>query len=124
MGPTALARMSAMGEQEGDHPYDVCPYQGLVPYESGKAELFFGRTQATGSLVDRLGRRLAEHGSILLVSGASGVGKSSLLRAGLIPALADGMLPVAGSQRWPRLLITPTARPFRALAEAWTRTFG
>lgn len=124
MGPTALARMSAMGEQEGDHPYDVCPYQGLVPYESGKAELFFGRTQATGSLVNRLGRRLAAHGSILLVSGASGVGKSSLLRAGLIPALADGMLPVAGSQRWPRLLITPTAKPLRALAEAWTRMFG
>ncbi|GAA3594103.1 hypothetical protein GCM10022419_091510 [Nonomuraea rosea] len=114
-----------MGDREdGDHAHEVCPYQGLVPFESGKAELFFGRTRATRSLLDRLGRRLTEHGSILLVSGASGVGKSSLLRAGLLPALADGMLPVAGAQRWPRLLITPTANPGHALAEAWSRGFG
>ncbi|MFC4121669.1 NACHT and WD repeat domain-containing protein [Nonomuraea zeae] len=114
-----------MGErEEGGHSHDVCPYQGLVPFESGKSELFFGRTRATHSLLDRLGRRLAGHGSILLVSGASGVGKSSLLRAGLMPALADGMLPVAGAQHWPRLLITPTATPFRALAGAWTQAFG
>ncbi|MFG1948548.1 NACHT and WD repeat domain-containing protein [Nonomuraea sp. NPDC048826] len=114
-----------MGErEENGHLHEVCPYQGLVPFESGKAELFFGRTRATRNLLDRLARRLTEQGSILLVSGASGVGKSSLLRAGLMPALADGTPPLAGAQGWPRLLVTPTARPFRALAEAWARAFG
>lgn len=100
------------------------PYQGLVPFETSRAGLFFGRARATRSLLHRLGGRLAEHGTVLMVTGASGVGKSSLLRAGLMAALADGGLPIAGSQRWPRLLITPTAQPFRALAEGWTRTFG
>ncbi|WP_342775003.1 WD40 repeat domain-containing protein [Nonomuraea diastatica] len=114
-----------MGERAGGgHSHDVCPYQGLVPFEGGKAELFFGRARATHNLLDRLGRRSARHGSILLVSGASGVGKSSLLRAGLMPALAEGMLPLPGSQDWPRLLMTPTAKPFRALAEAWAQAFG
>ncbi|MFI7642585.1 NACHT and WD repeat domain-containing protein [Nonomuraea sp. NPDC049400] len=114
-----------MGErEEGGHSDDGCPYQGLAPFETAEAELFFGRTRATLNLLERLGRRLTEHGSILLVSGASGVGKSSLLRAGLMPALAEGRLPVAGSQRWPRLLITPTAKPFHALAEGWTQAFG
>ncbi|MEU4226299.1 WD40 repeat domain-containing protein [Nonomuraea sp. NPDC026600] len=103
---------------------EVCPYQGLVPFETEKTEFFFGRARATHSLLERLGPRLDEHGSILLISGASGVGKSSLLRAGLMPALAKGMLPVAGSQRWRRLLITPTSRPLRALAEEWAAAFG
>jgi len=103
---------------------DVCPYQGLAPFEADRTGLFFGRTQATRNLLDRLGPRLRERGTILLVSGASGVGKSSLLRAGLMPALAEGTPPLTGSARWPRLLMTPTARPLRALAEEWVRAFG
>ncbi|MFD1544273.1 ATP-binding protein, partial [Nonomuraea guangzhouensis] len=103
---------------------EVCPYQGLAPFESEKSEFFFGRARATHSLLERLAPRLDEHGSILLISGASGVGKSSLLRAGLMPALAKGMFPVAGSHRWPRLLLTPTSRPLRALAEGWAEEFG
>ncbi|GAA1655676.1 hypothetical protein GCM10009733_061400 [Nonomuraea maheshkhaliensis] len=114
-----------MGERGGGgRSHDVCPYQGLVPFESTKAELFFGRTRATRGLLDRLAGRLAGHGSVLLVSGASGVGKSSLLRAGLMPALAEGMLPLPGSRDWPRLLVTPGADPFAALAAAWVREFG
>ncbi|TMR98809.1 AAA family ATPase [Nonomuraea basaltis] len=123
--PTDLRPPRIRGEPQSSDPSDeLCPYQGLVPFETGKAELFFGRTRATRSLLERLGRRLTEHGSILMVSGASGVGKSSLLRAGVMAALADGGLPITGSRHWPRLLITPTAQPFRALAEAWARTFG
>ncbi|UBU09249.1 WD40 repeat domain-containing protein [Nonomuraea gerenzanensis] len=104
-----------MGER-GDHPDELCPYQGLAPFEAGMSELFFGRAHATRNLLERLGKRLAGHGTILLVSGASGVGKSSLLRAGLIPEAARGELP--GAQRWRCLLTTPTAQPFRALAHA------
>ncbi|SFO84919.1 WD40 repeat [Actinomadura madurae] len=112
------------GEARRPDERDVCPYQGLAPFEADRTDVFFGRVQATRNLVDRLGPRLKERGTILLVSGASGVGKSSLLRAGLLPALAEGALPLAGSALWPRLLMTPTATPLRALAEAWTRAFG
>ncbi|MFI0408268.1 hypothetical protein [Actinomadura sp. 3N508] len=101
-----------------------CPYQGLAPFEADRADLFFGRVQATRDLLDRLAPRLEGQGTILLVSGASGVGKSSLLRAGLIPALAKGAPPLKESADWPRLIVTPTSVPLRALAEAWTRTFG
>ncbi|MEW9547354.1 NACHT and WD repeat domain-containing protein [Nonomuraea sp. NPDC050783] len=93
--------------ERGDRPGEVCPYQGLAPFETGRAELFFGRTRATRNLHERLDRRLAGRGSVLLVTGASGVGKSSLLRAGLIPAMAE---------KWRCRLITPTAKPLRALS--------
>lgn len=106
------------GEARRPDERDVCPYQGLAPFEADRTDVFFGRVQATRNLVDRLGPRLKERGTILLVSGASGVGKSSLLRAGLLPALAEGAVPLAGSALWPRLLMTPTATPLRALAEA------
>lgn len=113
--------MGAMTDADGD---DVCPYQGLAPFETERSDLFFGRTRAVRALLDRLGPRLEGHGTVLLVSGASGVGKSSLLRAGLMPALADGKLQVPRSRHWPRRLITPTARPLRALAAAWTQAYG
>ncbi|MGP3911464.1 nSTAND1 domain-containing NTPase [Nonomuraea sp. 10N515B] len=123
--PTGLRPSRSRGVPlPSDHSDDVCPYQGLAPFETEKSEFYFGRARATHGLLERLGPRLDEHGSILLVSGASGVGKSSLLRAGLMPALTKGLLPVAGSQRWPRLLITPTSRPLQALAEGWMAAFG
>ncbi|GGQ21128.1 hypothetical protein BKA00_001140 [Actinomadura coerulea] len=103
---------------------NVSPYQGLAPFEPEQAEVFFGRAQATRDLLGRLGPRLEERGTILLVSGSSGVGTSSLLRAGLMPALAEGAPPLTGSARWPCLLMTPTADPLRALAEVWVRAFG
>ncbi|MGR6924552.1 ATP-binding protein [[Actinomadura] parvosata] len=105
-------------------PDEVCPYQGLAPFESDRSELFFGRRRAVRDLLERLAPRLREGGCILLVSGASGVGKSSLLRAGVIPALAEDTPLPPGSRSWPRLLVTPTAEPFRALAEAWAQAYG
>ena len=90
------------------------PYLGLVPFEERDAWLFYGRDE----LVDRLVRRLAERldgAGILLVTGESGSGKSSLLRAGLLPRLAAGALG-PGSERWPRRVIRPTASPLRELA--------
>jgi WD40 repeat protein/DNA-binding SARP family transcriptional activator len=66
------------------HERDICPYQGLAPFETADAEFFFGRER----LVDELSARLAE-APLLALIGASGSGKSSLLRAGLLPALVD-----------------------------------
>ena len=59
-----------------------CPYKGLAPFEPEDADLFFGRER----LVEELTARL-EEAPLVAIAGASGSGKSSLLRAGLLPAL-------------------------------------
>jgi ABC-type arginine transport system ATPase subunit len=61
---------------------------------------------------------------MLLVVGASGSGKSSLLRADLLPALAEGALPVPGSGTWPWLLLTPGSQPLTELAVQVARLAG
>src|SRR5689334_6615057 len=91
-----------------------CPYLGLVPFEERDARVFYGRGELTGQLVQKLAARLAGTG-ILLVTGESGTGKSSLLRAGLMPRLAAGALG-PGSERWPRRVIRPAGSPLRELA--------
>ena len=61
---------------------DVCPFKGLAPFEAADAEFFFGREQLVDELVARL-----DEAPLLALVGASGSGKSSLLVAGLLPAL-------------------------------------
>ena len=73
----------------GDPVWSGCPYLGLVPFEERDARLFYGRGELADRLVRRLAERLDEAG-MLLVAGESGSGKSSLLRAGLMPRLASG----------------------------------
>ena len=90
------------------------PYLGLVPFEERDARLFYGRDELADQLLRRLGQRLDGAG-ILLVAGESGSGKSSLLRAGLLPRLAAGALG-PGSERWPRRVIRPAGSPLRELA--------
>ena len=60
------------------------PYKGLKAYESADAALFFGRQKATQSLLAK-----ANESPFVIVAGASGTGKSSLVKAGLLPRLAD-----------------------------------
>jgi WD40 repeat protein len=91
-----------------------CPYLGLLPFDQAHAGVFCGRQQLTAELVAKLARRLAGP-AMVVVSGASGAGKSSLLQAGLLPALAAG-LQLEGSQSWPRIVMTPTADPLAELA--------
>lgn len=99
------------------------PYRGLAAYEEADARFFFGRASLTRRLRARLADQLTGAG-MLVVVGPSGSGKSSLLRAGLIPALRDHGLPGApGSARWPVLVLTPGAQPLRTLATklaGWT----
>ncbi|MEU6771646.1 AAA family ATPase [Streptomyces sp. NPDC046759] len=69
----------------------VCPYRGLAPYRQEDARWFFGRERSTSALVAQL--RTAERtGGLVMLVGASGAGKSSLLNAGLVPALRSGAL--------------------------------
>ncbi|MBV2357786.1 WD40 repeat domain-containing protein, partial [Streptomyces sp. J2-1] len=67
----------------------VCPYRGLAPYRPEDARWFFGRERGTGALVGQLDAAERTGGLVMLV-GASGAGKSSLLSAGLVPVLRDG----------------------------------
>ena len=98
----------------GSPVWPGCPYLGLVPFQERDARVFYGRDELVAQLVQRLVARLDGTG-ILLVAGESGAGKSSLLRAGLMPRLAAGVLG-PGSQRWPQRVIRPTASPLRELA--------
>jgi hypothetical protein len=92
-----------------------CPYPGLATFGPADAGRFFGREQATAALLTRLAEQLTRPG-LLMVLGPSGSGKSSLLRAGLLPAIAAGGLPVRGSQAWPLDLLTPGRHPLLELA--------
>ncbi|MFS4091850.1 hypothetical protein [Streptomyces sp. AF1A] len=69
----------------------VCPYRGLASYRQEDARWFFGRERSTSALLGQL--RAAERtGGLVMLVGASGAGKSSLLNAGLVPAISGGAL--------------------------------
>ncbi len=94
------------------------PYKGLRPFAAADSREFFGRE----ALVRTLLERLQEPGGLsrfLALVGPSGSGKSSLLHAGLGPALRAGKLP--GSDRWYVVEMTPGARPLDELEVALTR---
>ncbi|MGW0734398.1 nSTAND1 domain-containing NTPase [Streptomyces sp. NPDC002851] len=69
----------------------VCPYRGLASYRREDAQWFFGRERSTEALVGQL-RAVRETGGLVMLVGASGAGKSSLLNAGLVPTLRNGGL--------------------------------
>ncbi|KUJ37782.1 hypothetical protein ADL25_27270 [Streptomyces sp. NRRL F-5122] len=106
-----------------DAPVLECPYPGLAAFDEDRAHWFFGRDAVTADLLVRLDERLRAGGALALVA-PSGAGKSSLLRAGLLPAVARGALPAPGSATWPRLLITPGAHPLAALAASLAESTG
>ncbi|MFF0747641.1 caspase family protein [Streptomyces sp. NPDC004267] len=88
-----------------------CPYPGMRPFLPEQRHLFFGREELTGNLLDRVAHG---DGPVVLV-GASGAGKSSLLRAGLVAGLEE-----RGAGRV-LLVPGPGPRPFRTLVERWAR---
>ena len=103
----ARARRSAGGGADG---VVVCPFKGLASFDVDDAEFFFGRERLVAEMVARLA------GAPLMgIVGPSGSGKSSALRAGLLPALAEGVLP--GSEGWALALLRPGEHP-RARARA------
>jgi WD40 repeat protein/energy-coupling factor transporter ATP-binding protein EcfA2 len=109
--PTTPA--ATLREEPGAEPptvvADVGPYMGLAAFQAEDAEWFFGREQ----LIAHLTMRLAET-PFLAVVGPSGSGKSSALRAGLLPAVWGGTLP--GASAWTTILLTPGPRPLEELA--------
>ena len=92
---------------------DVCPYRGLEFFDETHAEYFFGREDLTAKLIDKL---KTEH--FVAVVGASGIGKSSLVRAGMIAQLRQQRTAL-GEERWRIKLLTPTEHPLKGLAAAF-----
>ncbi|MFJ3620945.1 hypothetical protein ACIPSH_22765 [Streptomyces iakyrus] len=87
--PAASAGEERSAEAAASAPGGVCPYRGLASYRREDARWFFGRERSTDALVTQLGAA-ADTGGLVMLVGASGAGKSSLLNAGLVPALRGG----------------------------------
>jgi WD40 repeat protein len=88
----------------------------LNAFDERDAAFFFGREAATTAVLDRMSHRLDGSG-LLVVSGVSGAGKSSLLRAGVLPRLRrEGLAAAPESAAWPCLVFTPGPAPLDELA--------
>ena len=80
------------------------PFPGLRPFSEEEDYLFFGREQQVAELVT-----LLRNQRFIAVTGSSGSGKSSLVRAGLLPELQGGMMKEVGSD-WETLVLRPAER--------------
>ncbi|MGH3347248.1 MAG: BTAD domain-containing putative transcriptional regulator [Nocardioides sp.] len=106
------------GERPDDDAARLNPYKGLRAFEEADADDFFGREDLVDEMVDRL-REDGLRGRLVLVVGGSGSGKSSVVRAGLLPRIRRG--DVIGSQQWFVTTMTPASSPFIELAESLRR---
>ena len=88
------------------------PFPGLRPFEAAQTHLFFGRDGQSSAIVDRLAQT-----RLVAVVGPSGSGKSSLVRAGLLPLLEGGYMGAAGSF-WRFAVMTLGDNPIHNLAHA------
>ncbi len=112
---SAAALLDALGPLARDEAADTLPegnpYRGLRPFEAEHRALFFGRRREQREVLERL---RAE--PFLLVTGDSGVGKSSLCLAGVLPRLAEGAL--EEGRRWRGVRCIPGRHPLTALTAA------
>jgi hypothetical protein len=94
----------------------LTPYRGLLPFREQDAGLFFGRERFVDELIKKVGQRTATN--VVAVVGRSGSGKSSIVYAGLFPALRrEGGLP--GQSVWQIVDLRPYAEPLHQLALAF-----
>ncbi|HET8949137.1 MAG TPA: hypothetical protein VFN44_01465 [Solirubrobacteraceae bacterium] len=112
---SARERAGLVAHEHGDDTAQpICPYKGLATFDGDDAEYFFGRERLVAELVARF-----VGAPLLAIVGPSGSGKSSVMRAGLLPALAGGVLP--GSEKWTQAVIRPGEQPLRELRRATRR---
>ena len=104
-----VAALSKWNAPDGTGNPDTCPWRGLAAYEVADAPWFAGRER----LVAELAARIAT-ARLVGVVGASGSGKSSAIKAGLLAALANDVLP--GSGGWRQITMRPGLHPMREQA--------
>ena len=93
------------------------PYRGLRAFDVEHRSLFFGRSAEIGVIVDRLRTE-----ALLVIAGDSGVGKSSICRAGVLPMVAEGAL--GGGREWSTCTMIPGRSPRAAMASALAPRLG
>ncbi len=96
-------------------PQAICPYKGLEYFDCNGEDpkYFYGRAELTDKLIDKV-----RQSNFLAILGASGSGKSSVLRAGLLHQLKQG-LRLSGSEQWEIQIILPGEHPLKNLAEVF-----
>jgi WD40 repeat protein/transcriptional regulator with XRE-family HTH domain len=121
--PKAVARLldlAANVRREDVPGLGLCPYKGLNYFEESDSDLYVGREKLTEKLVRRVlsltSSATPDQMRFLAVVGASGSGKSSLVHAGIIPALRWNKK----SADWQIQILTPTAHPLESLATSLT----
>ena len=107
----SVVELQAASEPAPGRAGVACPFKGLASFELDDADVFFGRERLVAEMVAQLAST-----PLLGIVGPSGSGKSSALKAGLLPALANGVLP--GSDAWAIALMRPGAQPVSALQHA------
>ena len=125
--PRAVSRLlelAANVRREDAPGLGLCPYKGLNYFDEADADLFVGREALTAKLTERVlsltSSRSPDEERFLAVVGASGSGKSSLVRAGLVSALRWNK----ASVDWNIHVLTPTAHPLESLAMSLSRENG
>ena len=112
-----LERHGVIVKMVWDRRLKGSPFRGLAAFDAEHQAVFFGREAPIERSIAKLRQADAAGTPFLLVVGASGVGKSSLLRAGLMPRIIrPGTIP--GIDLWRAALVVPAGDPFDALAEA------
>jgi WD40 repeat protein/transcriptional regulator with XRE-family HTH domain len=121
--PKVVARLLELAgnvRREDAPGLGLCPYKGLNYFDESDADLFVGREALTTKLTERVlaltSSEFPDGARFLAVVGASGSGKSSLVRAGLVPALRWNK----ASADWQIRILTPTAHPLDSLAVSLT----
>ncbi|QSQ12135.1 serine/threonine-protein kinase [Myxococcus landrumensis] len=120
-GRPTMARCSDMLGRPWMWAQDTCPVPGLAAFSELQAELFFGRKKDTEALLDSLNEARLGSRRWVQLEGQSGVGKSSLLQAGVLPRL-EGPGP-SGAPRWCVAVARPSYEPLRSLAQALAKAF-
>ncbi|WP_072016094.1 caspase family protein [Leptolyngbya sp. KIOST-1] len=119
-----LTRVSGLITQAQDAPptlldrlhklrYGFCPFPGAAAFESARSEFFFGRDDVIHTLVQRV-----QSSRLCVLTGASGVGKTSLLQAGLMPRLTSPHPETTWDVRYSALSTAPVTRIAEVFVEA------
>ncbi len=115
-----MSRCHDMLGRAWDPESEECPVPGLAPFTEAQAELFFGRKAEIHELFGLLEESRTEGRRWVQIEGPSGVGKSSLVQAGLLPRLKGDL---QDATRWRIANVRPSYDPLRGLASALVAAF-